>query len=235
MWRPRIRKIRGFSSCRALPAPRSNFGAHCWSTLTIRNRLPARLRRRWPCRLRNGVRAIRPCLPRSQLTTSIAGSGSFSLRCAATTTPRSRLRAPRQTRAARGPRPVMWRCRRHAWTRSAETIGVDFAGLRFDSRKLGARGNCSEGVLGTMRPRSPIRLCAFILSAMACFDVRAATDATIEVQGNRRVDAQAIREHFHAAPDQRFTPAAIDAALKELYATGLFEDVKIVPSGARLI
>src|SRR5215472_18665559 len=91
-----------------------------------------------------------------------------------------------------------------------------------------------------MRPSSPIRLCAFILSAfilssMACFDVRAATDAAIEVQGNRRVDAQAIREHFHAAPDQRFTPAAIDAALKELYATGLFEDVKIVPSGARLI
>jgi len=78
-------------------------------------------------------------------------------------------------------------------------------------------------------------LCAFMLSAMASSDARAATDSTIEVQGNRRVDPEAIREHIHAASNLRFTPAVIDAALKELYATGLFEDVKIAASGARLI
>ena len=78
-------------------------------------------------------------------------------------------------------------------------------------------------------------LCAFMLSAMASSDARAATDSTIEVQGNRRVDPEAIREHVHAASNPRFTPAVIDAALKELYATGLFEDVKIAASGARLI
>jgi outer membrane protein insertion porin family len=74
-----------------------------------------------------------------------------------------------------------------------------------------------------------------MLSAMASCCCSAASDPTIEVQGNRRIDAQAIREHFHAAPDARSGPAAINTALKELYATGLFEDVKIVPSGARLI
>src|SRR5215831_16685826 len=77
-------------------------------------------------------------------------------------------------------------------------------------------------------------LSAVLLSVMASRDGRAA-DPTIEVQGNRRVDAQAIREHFHVASAPRFTPAAIDAALKELYATGMFEDVKIVSSGGRLI
>jgi len=55
------------------------------------------------------------------------------------------------------------------------------------------------------------------------------------VEGNRRTDAQAIREHFHASSDALVTPAAIDAALKELYETGLFEDVKIVRSGTHLI
>jgi outer membrane protein insertion porin family len=61
----------------------------------------------------------------------------------------------------------------------------------------------------------------------------------IAVEGNRRIDAAAIRAHFHgvdhAVPGAALSPAAIDAALKELYATGLFEDVKIARSGAGLI
>jgi len=78
-------------------------------------------------------------------------------------------------------------------------------------------------------------LYALMLSAIASCCYGAASDLTIEVRGNRRIDAQAIREHFRAAPDALSAPSAINAALKELYATGLFEDVKIVPSGARLI
>jgi len=78
-------------------------------------------------------------------------------------------------------------------------------------------------------------LYALMLSAIASCCYGAASDLTIEVRGNRRIDAQAIREHFHAAPVALSAPSAINAALKELYATGLFEDVKIVTSGARLI
>ena len=78
-------------------------------------------------------------------------------------------------------------------------------------------------------------LYALMLSAIASYCYGAASDPTIEVRGNRRIDAQVIREHFHAAPVALSAPSAINAALKELYATGLFEDVKIVTSGARLI
>jgi outer membrane protein insertion porin family len=85
-------------------------------------------------------------------------------------------------------------------------------------------------------------VCAALLSAvvLCCASpARAAaepkSDPAIVVQGNRRIDADAIRAHFPAAPGTRFTPAAINAALTELYATGLFDDVRIVPSGARLI
>jgi outer membrane protein insertion porin family len=76
-------------------------------------------------------------------------------------------------------------------------------------------------------------LCATMLSALALSSA-VASEPTIVVEGNRRIDAQAIREHFHVSSDG-LTPAAIDAALKELFRTGLFEDVHIVRSGTRLI
>jgi outer membrane protein insertion porin family len=76
-------------------------------------------------------------------------------------------------------------------------------------------------------------LCGMMLSTLALSSA-VASEPTIEVEGNRRVDAQAIRQHFHASPDGP-SPATIDTALKELYATGLFEDVKITRSGPRLI
>jgi outer membrane protein insertion porin family len=85
---------------------------------------------------------------------------------------------------------------------------------------------------GTRRRRMPL-LCAMMLSTLALSSA-VASEPTIEVEGNRRVDAQAIRQHFHASPDGP-SPAAIDAVLKELYATGLFEDVKIARSGPRVI
>ncbi len=78
-------------------------------------------------------------------------------------------------------------------------------------------------------------LCAVALSALMLWRADAAPEPTIVVEGNHRVDEQAIRAHFHETSGASLTPAAIDSALKELYATGLFEDVKIIPSGARLI
>jgi outer membrane protein insertion porin family len=58
---------------------------------------------------------------------------------------------------------------------------------------------------------------------------------TIEVQGNRRIDAETVRSYFHALPDGRFDEAARDAALKALLATGLFDKVAIDRAGERLV
>jgi len=76
---------------------------------------------------------------------------------------------------------------------------------------------------------------ATTLSVLALCCASAASEPTIVVEGNRRTDAQAIREHFHASSGTLLAPATIDSALKELYETGLFEDVKIVRFGTRLI
>ena len=58
---------------------------------------------------------------------------------------------------------------------------------------------------------------------------------TIDVQGNRRIDAETVRSYFHAAPDGRFDEAARDAALKALLATGQFDKVTIDRAGDRLV
>jgi outer membrane protein insertion porin family len=53
----------------------------------------------------------------------------------------------------------------------------------------------------------------------------------IVVQGNRRVEADTIRSYFHPPLNAQ----SIDNGLKALYATNLFQDVRISEAGGRLI
>ena len=59
--------------------------------------------------------------------------------------------------------------------------------------------------------------------------------SAIVVQGNRRVEADTIRSYFKVGPGERLDAAKIDAGLKALYASGLFEDVRISQSGGRVV
>jgi len=56
-------------------------------------------------------------------------------------------------------------------------------------------------------------------------------DSAITVTGNRHVGADIIRSYFHPAADGKPDAAALDATLKRLYATGLFQNVKISHDG----
>jgi len=58
---------------------------------------------------------------------------------------------------------------------------------------------------------------------------------TIVVEGNRRVEADTVRSYFRLVPGERLDAAKIDEALKALYATGLFTDVRIREAGGRLV
>jgi outer membrane protein insertion porin family len=60
-------------------------------------------------------------------------------------------------------------------------------------------------------------------------------DSAITVNGNQRIGADMIRSFFHADPGGHLDAAALDAALKRLYATGLFKDVKIAHEGDRVL
>ena len=88
--------------------------------------------------------------------------------------------------------------------------------------------------------RTPGRRCrrlvaagSLLLAALGFFSAQAAA-GTIEVYGNRRIDAETVRSYFHATADGRFDAAARDAGLKALLGTGLFDNVTIDGGGDRL-
>jgi outer membrane protein insertion porin family len=85
------------------------------------------------------------------------------------------------------------------------------------------------------RCRRPIAAGALLVAALGLFSAQAIAAETVEVQGNRRIDAETVRSYFHAAPDGRFDEAARDAALKALVGTGLFDNVTIERAGERLV
>ena len=62
-----------------------------------------------------------------------------------------------------------------------------------------------------------------------------ASASAIVVEGNRRVDADTIRSYFRVAPGEHIDAAKINSALKALYASGLFQDIRISHSGNRLV
>jgi outer membrane protein insertion porin family len=59
--------------------------------------------------------------------------------------------------------------------------------------------------------------------------------SAVEVVGNRSVDEATIRSHLRLAPGGSITPGQIDQALKTLFATGLFADVRIDRKGRKLV
>src|SRR5262249_7738567 len=86
-----------------------------------------------------------------------------------------------------------------------------------------------------IRLTAPLLLGWLMLAGFLPIPVAAQTGLPIEVKGNHRVEAETVRSYFHPGPDGRLDAAKIDEALKALFATGLFQDVKINQSGGRAI
>jgi outer membrane protein insertion porin family len=77
---------------------------------------------------------------------------------------------------------------------------------------------------------------AFPLAAMLVSSpVLAQTVASIQVEGNRRVELETIRSYFKPGPGGHLGQAQIDDGLKALIETGLFQDVRISQPGGRLV
>jgi outer membrane protein insertion porin family len=59
--------------------------------------------------------------------------------------------------------------------------------------------------------------------------------ATIEIQGNQRIEADTIRSYMLVQPGEPADADRLDRSLRALFATGLFRDVEIRPEGNRVI
>jgi outer membrane protein insertion porin family len=96
-------------------------------------------------------------------------------------------------------------------------------GMRVRGGLFAALVMCAAPVVAT--------LAATLVSSSAA----AQTVATIQVEGNRRVELETIRSYFKAGPNGRLEQGNIDDGLKALIETGLFQDVKINQTGGHLL
>ena len=72
-----------------------------------------------------------------------------------------------------------------------------------------------------------VPVAATLAGALASTSAAAQAAASIQVEGNRRVESETIRSYFKPGPGGRLDQAQIDDGLKALIETGLFQDVKI--------
>jgi outer membrane protein insertion porin family len=78
-------------------------------------------------------------------------------------------------------------------------------------------------------------LAVTVAAGLASSQASAQTVDSIQVEGNRRVEAATIRSYFKPGPGGRLDQGRIDDGLKGLIETGLFQDVKINQAGGRVV
>ena len=80
-----------------------------------------------------------------------------------------------------------------------------------------------------------MRIAGAVLFLLVTSLAVAQTSASIVVEGNRRVEAETIRSYFKPGAGGRLDSGSINDALRALYETGLFQDVRINQAGGRLV
>lgn len=91
------------------------------------------------------------------------------------------------------------------------------------------RGGLAAALLAVALPA------ALVAATTIASPAAAQSPSSIVVEGNRRVEAETIRTYFKPGPSGRLDSGSINDALRALYETGLFQDVRINQSGGRLI
>jgi len=76
---------------------------------------------------------------------------------------------------------------------------------------------------------------AFVTAFNADGAAHAAIMRSVEVRGNKGVDAQVVRDNLGLQAGQDYSPADIDAATKRLARLGIFSDVSIRPANGVLV
>jgi outer membrane protein insertion porin family len=90
-------------------------------------------------------------------------------------------------------------------------------------------------VIGTAAAQTPNRAPARPTAPRAAPVSNAAIIQSIQVEGNERIEEGTIRSYLLVQPGDRFDPDRIDRSLKTLYATGLFQDVRLGRVGDVLV
>jgi len=93
----------------------------------------------------------------------------------------------------------------------------------------------ARGLLAALLVLSTVPLSLAIGAGFGEFSARAqGVIQNIRVEGNKRVEPETIRSYLTFAPGDTYDPARVDASLKVLFATGLFQDVRIRREGSNI-
>jgi outer membrane protein insertion porin family len=111
---------------------------------------------------------------------------------------------------------------------SVPGVGKGASRMKLWVRQL--RGLCLVGMA-----LAGLSFCAAAGAVATASYAAAQSSGAIVVEGNRRVEAETIRSYFQLNAGERLDSYKIDQALKALYATGLFADVRINQAGGRLV
>jgi outer membrane protein insertion porin family len=88
-------------------------------------------------------------------------------------------------------------------------------------RATGRTGQAAPPTRAAAAPATPVRA--------------GGTIQTINVEGNQRIETSTIRSYMLVQPGDPFDPDRLDRSLKTLYATGLFQDVRLNREGDTLV
>ena len=92
-----------------------------------------------------------------------------------------------------------------------------------------------QGSGGLTPRRSSSRRCWRLLPSPLTLAQGTAVFSRVDVAGNQRIEADTIRVFAGIEPGQPVTPEQLNLAVRNLFDTGLFEDVQVMPEAGRLV
>ncbi len=98
------------------------------------------------------------------------------------------------------------------------------------------RRTLARGLLAALLVVSTVPLSLGLSASLGDFSAHAqGVIQNIRVEGNKRVEPETVRAYLTFSPGDPYDPAQIDESLKVLFATGLFQDVRIRRDGTTIV
>lgn len=97
------------------------------------------------------------------------------------------------------------------------------------------RWTLSRGLFAALLVLSTVPLSLGLGASFGEFSAYAQAIQTIRVEGNKRVEPETVRSYLTFSTGDAYDPALVDESLKTLFATGLFQDVRIRRDGSTIV
>ncbi len=114
---------------------------------------------------------------------------------------------------------------------------VAAAGIRLEGKTPAmVPWTLARGLLAALLVLGTVPLSLGLSASFGDFTAQAqGTIQNIRVEGNRRVEPETVRSYLAFSTGDAYDPALVDESLKTLFATGLFQDVRIRREGGAIV